>query len=1254
VLGPLEVRRGGAPLAIGGPKQRALLTALLLRANEVVPRHRLIDDLWAERPPEAAAKALQVYVSRLRNMLAFGAEEILQTAGSGYRVIVESAQFDFAEFQRLVTAARTAGRSGCPELSSTHLKDALALWRGPALADLAGEPIADQHAPRLNELRVDALEELIDVELKLGRHAGVLHELQQLVVLHPFRERFRAQLMLALYRRGNQAAALREYRRARREFNESLGLEPSPSLKRLERSILRHEPAIGGPPEDRPQRKFSNVKRVTVLQAMLTADAGDDSERLHRLTRTFIAALTEAVAKHGGRAEISPGGGAVAWFGVDEVHEDDALRAARAALSLRRELARLGAAKRAVRIGIETGVVVAGEGTDRRLGAAIGQPVAVAARLQQVAPAGAIAVGREAQRALGCAVETLPLDLPRTAARELGEVRRLECIRPDAGTPLLDTDVPLMGRTRELAYLQASFNRVASGGTTELVLVVGEAGIGKSRLVATFCALLPGETCVFRGRCLSYGDGVTFFPIAQLVEAAVGADVATGVRGLIDEPDAAAVAERIALLVGRADANGDAALAVSALRRLIDALGSGSPVIVVLDDLQWAEDPLLDLIERLRAISGGPLLIVGLSRPELLDRRPRWFERGSSLITLTPLDRTETEMLFDALVGSEPIPAHVRKRTVERSDGNPLFLEQTALNLVEAGENDPPLPPTVYGVIAVRLDRLPKPQQEVLQYASIIGRDFSTDQLRPLVPPAVEHTEGVLAELAAKGLIRFPEKEGSDFQFAHILVRDVVYESLTKESRARLHEQLATWVEQERPTMAADHPAFLAHHLDLALRYRIELGLDEDLDRLKDRAAPILAAAGRRAYTAGDAAAAAKLLGRALELMPSESGNWAEAALEHGEILREVGEFARSEQLLDRAIDSAASTGQVRLASRAQLEKFRTRMRREPPVTAAKIRNETQRVIGSLAEGAGNDATLALAWWLFAWAPWTKGRVGEAEEALTRALAYARSAGDLRMQERATNLLLGASILGPTPVAWAAARSEHVLATAEPGSRMAADAIRALSWLRALEGRSIEARELVAQDKSMLLELGLAVSVAAAAEVYGHVELALGDPAAAEREFRAGCATLEKMGETHVLPELRAGLALALLDAGRPDEAEAIAIELLQSAQTDEVTLQTNPRLVQATVAAQRGEAVVARRFAYKAVDVVARTEYLKMHGEAQLTLGRVLALLGDSRADAELGEACALLERKGNRVYAQRADRLRRRVLAERTRESA
>ncbi|MGZ8740562.1 MAG: BTAD domain-containing putative transcriptional regulator, partial [Gaiellaceae bacterium] len=508
ILGPLEVRDGARTVPLGGPKPRALLGVLLLHANGVVSTARLIDELWGDTPPETAVTMVQVYVSRLRKVLPAGA---LQTRPPGYRLEVEPEQVDLIRFERLVTDAGHAD----PELSARLLGEALALWRGPPLADLLLEGEARHEASRLNDLHLATNIERIEAELELGHHVRMVGELEALAAAHPYREALHGLLMLALYRSGRQADALEAYRSVRKRLGEELGLTPGDDLRGLEAAILRQDSALdlvaGGPAAAPVQGSPAAVmpadelRPVTVVLAVVVGSkalrdalAPDEAQAL---MHDCLSQMKRAVEEYGGTVRDEAPDGITAFFGIPQTHEDDPERAARTALRIvdvvggyARDIAEAWRIPDfAVRVAIETGHAenesgLAGVSDDAVL-------------LQAAAPLGAIAVGRTAAPRLARRFDLEPLD---GASRLIGP-------RVAAGAPTLR---PLIGRDRELEQLETIVSDLFAGRGRALLLV-GEPGIGKTRLLAEIRARVGEQVTWLEGQCFSYGG----LPSAPFVEA---------------------------------------------------------------------------------------------------------------------------------------------------------------------------------------------------------------------------------------------------------------------------------------------------------------------------------------------------------------------------------------------------------------------------------------------------------------------------------------------------------------------------------------------------------------------------------------------------------------------------------------------------------------------------------------------------------------------------------------------------------------
>jgi class 3 adenylate cyclase/DNA-binding winged helix-turn-helix (wHTH) protein len=608
ILGPLEVVRAGRLVHLAGGRQGSLLAALLIHANEVLDNDRLIEAVWAGKPPQTARAALQGYVAQLRRLLP--AERLETRAGTGYVLVVEQGELDSHRFERLVDDARTSE----PLQAAAMLRAALSLWRGPALLGFRAEAFALGEVARLDELRITAIEQRVDADLALGRDDELVSELERLIAEHPLRERLTAQLMVALYHSGRQADALSAYRNLRRALVEELGIEPGPSLRALERQILTQDEDLQRPPpvaEAEPPPAAATVSHASEhdelrLVTVLFADVVGSSALGERLAPDEVKALvgecvtmmSAAVEEYGGTVQAYQGDGICAYFGVPVAHEDDHERSARAALRIlevvgeyARDIARAWNVQDfSVRIGINTGRTAVG-----RVGAAEPQTVAlgdatnIAARLQSIAAPGTIAVGPETARRLSTRFVLEPLGELAVKGRE-APVGASRLVGPKARERLA-SGTPIVGRGEELARLGTVVDDLVAG-RGRVVLLSGEAGIGKTRLLEEL-RLRAGERVTWlEGRCLSYG-GPAGWPFIEMVLGWLG--------GEIGEPEIALRTKaraRLGRLLG--DSLDDVLPALGRLLRLrvaeggdigqgyvrwLKALAATAPLVVALEDV---------------------------------------------------------------------------------------------------------------------------------------------------------------------------------------------------------------------------------------------------------------------------------------------------------------------------------------------------------------------------------------------------------------------------------------------------------------------------------------------------------------------------------------------------------------------------------------------------------------------------------------------------------------------------------------------
>jgi class 3 adenylate cyclase/tetratricopeptide (TPR) repeat protein len=1237
LLGPIEVDLDGRILHVRRQKQRALLALLALRAGEVVPTDRLVDELWGDEPPKAAVGSLQNFVSELRKMLG---PEVLVTRSPGYLLDIPRDAVDVHRFERIVREAAPEA----PEQRAAGLREALGLWRGPALADVQLEDAMVAEAARLEESRVAAWEDRLEAELELGRQSQVVGELESLVAKHPLRERPVGLLMLALYRGGRQADALDAYRRSRERLVEELGIDPSHELQRLEQAILRQDKELDLPEAPRkrvPATEPDRRKTVTILFADLVDStelgARLDPEVLRRVLDRYFELVRAAIERHGGVVEKFIGDAAMAVFGIPTVHEDDALRAVRAACELREALAKSSEELTGrhgiplqVRVGVNTGEVLvraAASGEPFATGAAVN----IAARLEQAALPAEILIGEATYRLVRHAIESEHVDpvdlggaLGRASVYRVGGVG--EATRP-LGEALL------IGRDGDLAWLQAAFAGVQAERRSRVVTVVGEAGVGKSRLAREF-AVSAGELPLV-GRCVSYGDGATFLPLAQIVRKALPERPRAAILALLEGDDQASlVAERVTHLTEPADGAASTGEVFWAVRRFLEALAGERPVLVLLEDIHWAEPTLLDLIEYLDSWPAeAALLVVCLARGELLEERPGWGSKNG-VLALEPLAEEQAGSLVEA-VAAGAVDEETRTRIVGIAAGNPLFLEQLLAFVQEAGPSAiGAVPPTIEALLADRLERLDPAERALIERAAVAGRDFSRGGLTALSPPEdLAGLDSRLRTLVRRGLVRALRGGDDDtYRFHHVLVRDVAYAGTTKDARAELHERFGTWLEQRG--RAADE--IVGYHLEQAHRYRNELDPgDPGVLGLAGRAGRVLAAAGIGAWKRADARAAANLLGRAASLLPAGEPKRAEILCELGMTVGQLGNPAAADAAFTQAIDEADAAGDDVSAAWSRIELARARLHRggDPEELVALVHAATP-----LFEEAGNERALGRAWRALGYARGSlQGRCADWLDASERARRYYRRSG----WSTAGCLSETASALyhGPTAVPEALERCERLLeeATDRPGR---AHVLAYLAGLHAYDGRAEEALRLLDEADNVYRDLQDDYSLAnTSGRIRGRVHAVAEDHEAAQAAFRACCETFERFDDSAALASVAAELGGSLSAQGRIEEGGEWSALAERRAPAGDVIAQLSWRILKARLLTHDNRVADAEPLAMETLSLVMHTDALTHQGDVLLDIAAVLtAAKRTAEAADRVRQAIDAYDRKQNVAAARNA----------------
>jgi len=1259
ILGSMEVLEGPRLVDLPAGRGRALLALLVLHVGETISADRLIEELWGEHSPVTAATVVQGHVSKLRKLLEPGRSpgkppSILQTVGAGYRLAIDTNAVDANRFKSLFDRARGAPASARADL----LADALRLWRGPALDDFTYEPFAQRAIMALDELRLAAIEERIDADLALGRHDELAAEAERLVAIHPFRERLRGQLMLMLYRAGRQAEALESYRQGREELMEELGLEPSPALRELEAAILRQDPALDLPPAGVPAESVAEdsqpavgaadwlprVRRtVTVAFADLSAAVEQeiDPEALWILTERTLEVGSEVLRRHGARVEQVPVGMLLAFFGVPVAHEDDALRAVRATLALIQAVEDLNAealpeasARFSVRAGVETGEVVVGGASPSV--EAPGLVVPAAARLRQAAAGGEVLVGASTQRLIIGAVVLKPVHkVPGEGSGDaMPAWRVLELVSgPSAAGRHLDA--PMFGRQAELTRLRSTFRSTVRSGTAGRFTIIGEPGIGKSRLARDFAESIASDALVVTGRCPAYGEGMTFLPLREvLLEAAGPGGWPSLSERLEAEDDGVRMAGQVAGAIGFGPPGAGADKLFPAVRRLFEMVASARPLAVVFEDLHWAEQTLLDLIEYLGQHVRASVLLLCLAREELIEDHPGWAAAtgdDTDTLVLQPLSMDEVEELLIDRAEAALQPERLR-RLAETARGNPLFAEQLLAASYEDGVES--VPASLKGLLAMRLDRLGPAERDLLRCAAVVGTEIDEGALSTLLPPeAHPFIARHLEVLERKQLIELAG-DGS-FRFRHVLIQLAAYQSMTRIDRASLHERFANWLEANGSSLP-DLDELAGYHLEQAAAHRrASGGIDGTLGTLANRAGEHLANAADRALARFDQTATENLLSRALSLLAPEHERRPVVTQQLAEISLPLGRHARGQELLRSLAERARAKSDTSSERSARLEHARIQLVIGPdPIPLAEIRQEADEA-ASVFAGAGDDGGRGRASFLIANVYQREGAIRAAEHAYRESLGYADRSGQIREQLASRWLVAQTVVLGPAPVAECIEACESLMVVRgieHPG------VMTELAMAYAMAGRFGEARRLNDQAQAMFIErMRVRRLLRFVANSNGFIELLAGEYDSAERHFRFAVGSTREMGEREPLSLASARLASALRGQGRVDEAASYAELSAQQAPSMAAEAQARSSAAIALAAADARDHEQAERLAKEGIRW-APEEMINLRADVLVSLAEVMRIAGNEREAKRVAqEAAALFERKGNVAAAER-----------------
>jgi DNA-binding SARP family transcriptional activator/tetratricopeptide (TPR) repeat protein len=1246
ILGSFRLEDGGQRVPLDGTRQRAVLVSLLLHANEIVPSEQLLMDLWGEDSPRSAANSLQAAISRLRRVLPPGR---LITRAPGYVLCVFPEELDVSQFEELVTEGREALTAGAAEQAASTLRQALSLWQGPALADFRYEPFAQAEIVRLEELHLTCLEERFEADLARALTSVLVPELRRLIRDHPMRERLRGQLMRALYLNGQQAEALEAYHDFRGALRDELGLDPSPQLRQLEGAILRHDSVVSpvsamtaAPLARRPVTVICMLLRMTTNSGLPL-----DPEAYEVVSEQSVSALAAVLERYGGKLASSADERLMGVFGATSVHEDDALRAVRASLEARRlittemadRLRRYGV-RLTCRCGVATGEALVGGPVPLR---SAGNVHAQAVALAEAAEPDQILISGPTQELAAAAIETVSAGAGRFLLRSAQAV-----VRPLA----LRLDVPLVGRGDELRQLAAACAVAGQERVITLVTVLGEAGIGKTRLVREIERRLGHEVNVLTGRCLPYGEGITFWPLREVIrQASGGHDSPEKIEALLDgQPDAAEVAARLSLAIGPGNQGRlDGAEIFWAARRLFETLARSRPLLVVFEDLHWAESTFLDLVESLAVQPGqAPVGLVCVARPELLEQRPGWAGDAARAfsVELLPLAEGPAAALLDSLAVDQRIPPSTRARLLEAAAGNPLYLEQLAASLSEhtGSVSWPVLPPTIQALIGARLQRLGPGASSVLARAAIVGKDFGIQAVSELLPPQARGPlSRNLRTLVAKGLVQHQPSDrrpGEEYSFRHILIQEAAYRAVPKSLRAELHHRFADWLEYVRWEPATTRPEILGYHLEQSVRYLSELRPAEaQSSPLPRRAASHLEAAGVAADDRDDALAAVNLLVRAAALLPGDDPSLARLYTSLGAALTEAGQLEKAKATLDDAQRIAAASGDEGQLAHARAQALLSGLKLVPNMAAVQVAQALPELRAEFARGP-DERGLCLALRLEAAVYWIHGRAAAAEDAWCRAAEYARRANDRRQLTEILGWLASAALWGPTPAAEGIRRCADYLDEVGNHPRGQVAILNHLAGLHAMQDQAVAAQATLRSAKSYLDRLGPTMT-AAVTQPAAFVAMLAGDPATAETYLRFAFDTLSQMGEKDNLSTEAVLLARAIAAQGqaRYGEARELAALGLETAAGEDLVTEIIGQGLSARMLADDGRHAEATELASAVVALAAQTDLLSQHADALLDLAHVLGAAGlFSEARVSVSQALDLYQIKGNLPGAREA----------------
>jgi predicted ATPase/class 3 adenylate cyclase len=963
------------------------------------------------------------------------------------------------------------------------------------------------------------------------------------------------------------------------------------------------------------ERKLATVLFVDLVGSTALI-AASDPEIVRRRVTGFFDEVTRCVTTHGGIVEKFAGDAVLAAFGVAQAHEDDAERAVRAGLAILESVEEL---ELEARIGIESGEVVV-DTTDSTF--ATGEAVNLAARLQQAAASGEILIGP--------AAKSLALDTVEVEEVEPLEVKgrseplrawRVVCAADRAQPTRSAVVAPLIGRQSELELLANTFDRASRDRRAHLVTIYGEPGVGKSRLAREFVGSLEGAT-VLGGRCLPYGEGITYWPLAEMVKSAAGISDDDPVKDAMEKLRACCEDEAVADLLGLASGVLEAVEAERsqqeiawAASRWADTLADVQPLVLVFEDIHWAEEPLLELIEHLATwVREAPLLLVCLARPDLLDIRPGWGggRMRATAVELDPLSEHESTQLIEALLPGAALAPQALRDLLEKTEGNPLFVEETIRMLAESGRGHLPMriPDTLQALIAARIDQLPPAQKSLLHRAAVVGRVFWQGALEHIAPDL--EVDDVLDDLVLRDFVIAEPRSTiigeRAYRFKHVLIREVAYGGLTKAERAQLHARFAEWLRER----AGDELLEIrAYHLDHAAALHAELD-GAPPEALAQEAAAALEEAGKRALARESNRSARKLLLRAVELEPTLERRFVAARAAW-----RLSDLPAVSREMERVAAAAAEAGDHEIEGRSLTALAEVTLYRESNIPRA--RELAERALSVLPEAYRFRALMVVA----RIARW-QGDMVELERNVREGLELAQQLGRVDLEAQAT-LELAEAFSSQLRYAEATEMVDRALELAQESGGILArgQALATAGHLYMQQGNLDDAEVATNEARRLFTDVGASMHLGRALLRSGEIALERSDLAGAEKLARESIKMLTSLEDRGTLCESQRMLADVLLAQGRLDEAEAVALEAIETVGPHDVSSLATTRLSLALVRVAQGREDEAETLMRDAWERVEGTGWRSLEAFVVAQLAQFLGERdrGDAAVDARAAE---------------------------------